>query len=162
MYHLNWKKARYTIAAICISFSSSQSIAASGSCDDPASLENFSPSKRAMIERRCKERSERMKKEKNFHQGKSSWATVYFEDKPAMFKVYNNHAKMISGCPGGFDEIDCEPENLVTMFHEVNSTNTGITWIDRGSSNGGASYTCERYEFSADGAQLIDHKTYRC
>ena len=149
-------------ALIGMWLSSGNATAASGSCDDPDSLAKLPPSKRAMIEARCKDSAERKVREQSFHENKLAWATAYFADKPAMWEAYNDNAAQVVGCPGGFEDTSCGISELQTYFHKAAVSVDRIIWIDRGSSNGGASYTCERYEFSIDGADLLEYETYRC
>ena len=154
---------RLAIAAACgLWLSGSNAIAASGSCDDPASLAKLPPSKRAMIEARCQDSAERQVREQALHENKLAWAEAYFADKPAMWDAYNDNAAQVLGCPGGFEDTSCAPEELKTYFYQATATADRIIWIDRGSSNGGATYSCERYEFSRDGATLLESEAYRC
>ena len=72
-----------------------------------------------------------------------------------MRKVYNDKANVVSGCSGGFDDTNCDLDDLVTVFYKTTVTSAGITWIDRASS-GGSGYVCERYDSSEDGSDLLD------
>ena len=53
-----------------------------------------------------------------------------------MRKVYNDKANVVSGCSGGFDDTNCDLDDLVTVFYKTTVTSAGITWIDRASSGG--------------------------
>ena len=137
-------------------------LSASGSCDDPASLAKLPAKKREMIEARCQDSADRKVKEQAFHEQKLAWAEAYFANKPAMWDAYNDNATQILGCPNGFDDTDCELSELQTYFHQATVGPDRIIWIDRGSSDGGITYNCQRYEFSSDGAALLEYDNYRC
>ncbi|MCX2978753.1 hypothetical protein [Candidatus Marimicrobium litorale] len=110
------KYIKLTITLIACSLASAQLFATSGSCGDPASLERLPPSKRALVEQRCNDRATRAVKEEDFHLEKQAWAAIYFAEKPAVRKVYNDKANMVNGCPGGFDDTNCDLDDLVTVF----------------------------------------------
>ena len=134
--------------------------AAQGSCDDPASIEQLSAKKREMMEKHCARWSKRKVAEKENHERKLAWATAYFQDKPAMWKAYNDNAAQVGGCKDA--STDCDPADLYTTFHKALATGDSIIWISRGTSNSGATYTCEKYEFTRDGKTLKNFENYRC
>lgn len=134
----------------------------SGSCDAPASLEPLSPAKRALVEQRCRERAIIAAKKEDFYWKMQTRAAFYFTEKPALREVYDNSANMVCGFPGGFDETDCDLDDLVTVFCKAMATGAGITWIDRASSDGGCIYLCERYDFPKDGSDFLDYQNYHC
>lgn len=136
-------------------------MAAGGNCD-PASLARLPPPKRAMIEARCKSSKQNNTKREAFGREKTAWADAYFEDRPAMKKVYNDNAQSVLGCPGGLDDTDCDAAELKTFFHEAYESGDRIIWIDRSTSNSGGTYTCKRWEFEDDGAELADSRVYPC